>query len=144
MSSFKKVYRDGLYSFSKGEVFEAPGGEIVEVLYKEEDDSTRFYFVELPGVVACSHGETIEEAIEDAREKRGEKQTLTEEQKAQYQAENYRFSVRLFRKLTKACRSGCVEWLNERGLDMNTTMTLKEFREAGGGQWADTLEEAIK
>lgn len=135
------AYRDGLDAWTDGEVFTAPGGEVIEVLYR--DDGTRFYFAELPGTPACAHGDTVDEAIEDAREKRGETEPLTDEQKSEYQAENYRFTVRLFRKLTRACKSGCDEWLKQRGLERTVTMTIKEFREAGGGHWADVLEKKI-
>lgn len=137
------AYRDGLYAWTEGEVFTAPGGEVVEVLYRSEYGADKFYFIELPGIPACAHGDSIEEAIDEAREKRGDLEPLTDEQRAEYRAENFRFSVSLFRRITKACRSGTNEWLKQRGLSSDVTMTLKEFRDAGGGSWADELERRI-
>lgn len=140
----KPAYRDGVDAWTENEVFEGPGGEIIEVLYKERTGGKKLFFVELQGIPACAHGDTIEEAIEDAREKRDGTKPLTEEEKKRYQSDNFKFSVRLFRKLTRACRAGCDDWLSERGLDSSTKMTLREFRKAGGGIWADKLEEVLQ
>jgi len=138
----KKAYRDGIDLFTKGEVFESPGGEIIEVLYTENGEKR--FFVELQGEPACAHGVTIEEAIEDAVEKRDGEKPISQEEKEKYKSEDFKFSVRLFRKLTRACRSGCEDWLKERGLDFTAKMTIREFREKGGGFWAEKLEDAIK
>lgn len=140
----KPAYRDGLDLWTEGESFTAPGGEIVEVLYDAKTGGKKSYFVELPGIPACAHGSTIEDAINDAREKRKDLTPLTEEEKKEYRAENFRFSVELFRRITKACQTGIQLWLDERGLDKTVTMTLREFREAGGGVWADALENKLK
>lgn len=138
----KEAYRDGIKMWTKGEVFYGLQEETIEVLYT--DDGEKKFFVELSGIPACAHGDTIEDAILDAKEKRGEFEPLTDEQRKEYSAKNFRFTVSLFRRLTKACRSGIKEWLNQRHLDDSVTMTLKEFREAGGGEWADRLEESLK
>ena len=140
----KEAYRDGLKAWTNGEVFTAPGGEIVEVLYTEREGGKKLYFVELPGIPTCAHGNTIEEAIDEARAKREENTPLTAEQKKEYAAENFKFSVSLFRRLTKACNAGINQWLEEQGLDRTVTMTIAEFRKAGGGQWADTLENSLR
>ena len=139
----KPAYRDGLDLWTKGEWFTAPGGEIVEVLYTKKTGGEKKFFVELPGLPACAHGDTGEEAIDDARAKQEEGKPLTDEEKEKYRAENYKFTLSLFRRITRACRSGCDEWLKARGLDRKVTMTLSEFRKAGGGVWADKLEELI-
>ena len=138
------AYRDGLEAWTEGDIFTAPGGEVIEVLFTEEAGGEKLFFAELPGVPACAHGDTIEEAIEEAKEKRGEIEPLTDEEKEKYRAEDFKFSVRLFRKLTRACRAGCDEWLKQRGLDHSATMTLADFRSAGGGHWADVLEEKVR
>lgn len=135
------AYRDGVLLYTKGEVFYS-GDAVIEVLYDKK--GKKMFFAELTGAPASGHGETVEEAIDAAREKRGETEPLTDEQKQEYRAENYRFTVRLFRKLTKACRAGCEAWLAERGLKADVTMTLAEFRKAGGGVWADKLESVLK
>ena len=136
------AYRDGLQLWTKGEVFTGPDGEVVEVLYDEQDE--KMFFVELPGIPACAHGTTVEEAIDEAREKQEGTKPLSEEEKEQYATENFKFTVRLFRRITKACNAGIDQWLKERDLDRTVQMTLKEFRKAGGGQWADLLEQRIK
>lgn len=140
----KPAYRDGLESWTEGEVFTAPGGEVVEILYTQEKGGKKFYFVELPGKPACAHGDTIEEAIEEAWAKRKENEPLTEEEKKEYGQKNFKFSVPLFKRLTKACSAGVREWLEERGLDSSVKMTIAQFRKAGGGEWADKLEDALK
>ena len=137
------AYRDGVEMWTEGDFFIAPGGEVVEVLYSAKEGGDKSYFVELPGRPACAHGETVEEAIDAAREKRDGARPLSDEEKKQYKADNYRFSVSLFRRITGACPHGTREWLKQRGLTTSTTMTLAEFRTAGGGQWADTLEKAV-
>lgn len=139
-----QAYRDELQLWSNGEIFTAPGGEVVEVLYSQQTGGEKSYFVELPGIPACAHGSTIEEAINDAREKRQDLTPLSDAEKLEYRAENYKFSVALFRRLTRACRHGISLWLSSRGLDKSVTMTLGEFRRAGGGVWADKLESSIK
>lgn len=136
--------RDGVEMWTEGEVFTAPGGEIVEVLYETESSTEKKYFVELSGTPACAHGDTVLEAIDDAMDKRGEREPLSEDEKKEYRADNYKFSARLFMKLTRACKSGTRAWLKERGLPADVTMTIAEFRKAGGRQWADALEESIK
>jgi len=136
------AYRDGLNSWTEGENFSAPGGEIVEILY--DAAGKKSYFVELPGVPACAHGDSVVEAIDAAREKLGQSQPLTAEEKLEYRAEHFRFSVSLFKRLTRACRSGVKTWLDERGLDDTCTMTIREFRDAGGGQWADALGRKLE
>lgn len=138
------AYRDGLESWTEGETFEGPGGEIVEVLYSKEMGGKKLFFVELPGIPACAHGDTLEEAIDEARAERRDLTPLTDEEKKQYSAENFKFNVALFRRITRACRAGVQQWLDERGIDKNVSMTLKEFRSAGGGEWANRLEEALK
>ena len=138
------AYRDGVEMWTEGEVFTAPGGEVIEILYSAERGGEKAYFAELPGIPACGHGDSVEEAINEARAKREDLTPLTDEEKATYNAENYRFSVSLFRRLTRACRHGTQRWLKERGLAGAVTMTLAEFRKAGGGQWADALERSLK
>lgn len=140
----KLAYRDGIEMWTEGQVFFGPHNEVIEVLYTAKEGGKKKFFVELPGIPACAHGDSIEEAIEEAKEKRGELEPITEEQKEEYCAENFKFSVSLFRKLTKACRSGIQHWLDERNLDSSVKMTIREFRAAGGGVWADKLEEAIE
>ena len=140
----RPAYRDGVKMWTEGEVFTAPGGEIVEILYTKELGGERKYFAELTGIPACAHGDSIEEAIADARSKREDLTPLTDAERAEYTAENFRFSVSLLRRITRACRSGTQAWLKERGLGSDVTMTIKEFREAGGGQWADELESRLK
>ena len=141
MKNLIPAYRDGLLLYTRGEVFLA-GDAVIEVLYNKAG-KTKTFFAELLGTPACSHGSTVEEAVKAAREKRGETEPITENEKKKYRKANYRFTVRLFRKLTRACKTGCDAWLAERGLKPDVTMTLKEFREAGGGVWADRVEEAI-
>lgn len=138
----KPAFRDGVWMHTRGEVFEAPGGEIVEVLY--DDDGQKVFFVELQGAPACAHGDTVEDAILAAREKRGEKIELSDEEKQKYNAEDYKFSVSLFRRLTRACDRGTKAWLKNRGLNLDVKMTIKEFRKHGDGGWADELENALK
>ena len=139
----RPAYRDGVELWTEGDVFTAPGGEVVEVLFASKTGGEKSFFVELPGTPACAHGETVEEAIDSAREKRDGAKPLTDEEKAQYRTENYSFSVALFRRITGACPHGTREWLRQRGLTASATMTLKEFRAAGGGQWADTLADRL-
>ncbi len=136
------AYRDGIELWSEGETFTAPGGEIVEILY--DSHGRKSYFVELPGVPACAHGDSVVEAIDAAREKLGISEPLSNAEKLEYRAEHFRFSVSLFKRLTRACRSGVKAWLDERGLDDTCTMTIREFRDAGGGQWADALERSLQ
>lgn len=143
MSKRRAAYRDGVDSFTEGELIDTPEA-LIEVLYKKEKGEDKFFFAELKGTVFCAHGDTIEEAIEDAKEKQGLKREFTEEEKENFKNYEYKYSVSLFRKITGACRKGISDWLNERNLDKNVLMTIKEFREAGGGQWADTLEEKVK
>lgn len=138
------AYRDGIESWTEGEVFTGPGGEVVEVLYDAAVGGEKSYFVELPGIPACAHGETVEEAIDAAREKREDLSPLTDEQKREYRADNFKFSVALFRRITRACPHGTRAWLKERGLKSDVVMTLAEFRAAGGGSWADALEQRLK
>jgi hypothetical protein len=138
----KAAYRDGIALFTEGEAVEGPNGEIIEILYNKQGKKS--FFVELPGIPACAHGETIEEAIEDAIEKRDGEKPITDEEKQKYQAKDFKFSVRIFRKLTRACRSGVDEWLKQRGLDHSVKMTLEELRQAGGGPWAEKLENAVR
>lgn len=137
------AYRDGVAMWTEGEVLTAPDGEIVEILYPEETTDKVCYFVELPGVPACAHGDTLQEAIDAAREKRDGQKPLTEEEKKKYRVENFKFSVALFRRITGACNAGIRSWLKERNLDSSLTMTLKEFKEAGGGEWANKLESKL-
>lgn len=138
------AFRDGVEMWTEGDTFTAPGGEIVEVLYEKKTGGEKSYFVELPGIPTCAHGDSVTEAIDAAREKQAESKPLTDEDKEKYRAENFKFSVSLFIRITKACRSGAKAWLKERGLDSSVTMTLKDFRKAGGGQWADELARRIK
>lgn len=140
----KPAYRDGLESWTEGEVFTTPAGEVVEVLYTKPEGGKKLYFVELPGAPACAHGDSLEEAIEEAKAKQYESAPLTEEEKQKYRAEGFKFSVPLFKRITRACSAGVRDWLEERGLDTSVKMTLPEFRKAGGGQWADALEEALR
>lgn len=142
----RPAYRDGVEMWTEGEVFTAPGGEIVEILYsaRTRGEGEKAFFVELPGIPACAHGATVEEAITEARAKRTDLTPLTDAEKAEYRTENYRFSVSLFRRITRACPHGTRAWLKERGLTSTVTMTLAEFRAAGGGQWADTLEQRLR
>ena len=137
------AYRDGVEMWTEGVFFTSPGGETVEVLYLAKDGEDKSYFVELSGRPACAHGKTVEEAIDAAREKREGTKPLSDEEKERYKAKNYKFSVSLFRRITGACPHGTREWLSKRGLKATTTMTIEEFRTAGGGQWADTLEKAL-
>ncbi len=140
----KKAFRDGLELWFNGESFITPDGIVVEIFYASENGGQKTFFVELPGAPTCAHGATLEEAIEAAREKRGEVEPLSAEELAQYRAEHFKFNVRIFRKLTRACASGVQHWLNQRGLDLSATMTLREIRDAGAGEWADKLEEVIE
>ena len=140
----KPAYRDGLDAWTEGESYTTEHGEIVEVLYRKETGGDKLYFVELPGVPACAHGTTVEQAISDARAKQLESTPLTEKEKKEYSKEDYRFSVSLFKRITGACTTGVDAWLEERSLDSDVTMTLEEFRASGGGQWADTLEEKLR
>jgi len=145
MNKLKSEYRDGITLWSAGETFTAPGGEVVEVFYENDDGSgKKTFFVELSGITACAHGDTLIDAIDDAREKRGEIEPLTDDERLEYRAENYRFSVALFRRITRACRSGTKQWLEQRGLKRDVTMTLAEFRDVGGGIWADELEKRLQ
>ena len=138
-----KAYRDGVDLWSEGVSFTAPGGEVVEVLYTKEKGGEQGFFVELPGTPACAHGDTLEEAIDAAREKRDGTKPLSEEEKSAYKLENYKFTLALFKRITGACASGARAWLAERKLPPSVTMTLSEFRAAGGGQWADILEAKL-
>jgi predicted RNase H-like HicB family nuclease len=140
----RKAYRDGVESWTEGEIFTAPGGEIVEILYDAESGGQKSFFVELPGIPACAHGDGVDEAISAAREKIEGLTPLTPEEKKEYRAENYKFSVSLFRRLTRACPHGTKAWLKERGLTRAATMTIAEFRKAGGGQWANALEKSLQ
>ena len=137
------AFRDGVEMWTEHEVFTGPGGEVVEVLYDQEEGGTKSFFVELVGIPACAHGGTVEEAIDEARAKREDLTPLTDEEKKNYRAENFKFSVSLFRRITRACPHGTRAWLKQRGLKTNVQMTLAEFRAAGGGQWADTLEQRL-
>jgi len=136
------AYRDGLEMWTRGEVFTAPGGEVIEILY-DKDGNSKTYFAELLGVPGCAHGKTVLEAIEEAKFKR-DGYTLTEDEKKKYSKENYKFSVLLFRRITLACREGIDLWLNERGLDWTVEMTIPELHKAGGGAWARILEEKVR
>jgi len=138
----RPAYRDGIELRTEGEIFTAPGGEIVEILY--DSRGRKSYFVELPGAVACAHGDSVVEAILEAREKLGISEPLSNAEKLEYRAENFRFSVSLFKRLTKACRSGIKTWLDERGLDADVTMTIRQLKDAGGGKWADALERSLQ
>ena len=137
------AYRDGVGMWTEGDAFTGPGGEVVEVLFDAKTGGEKSFFVELPGRPACAHGATVEEAIDAAREKREGARPLTDDEKKEYRLENYKFSVALFRRITGACPHGARAWLKERGLTASATMTLSEFRSAGGGQWADTLADRI-
>lgn len=142
MKERKKAYRDGIEMYTRGETFTAPNGEIVEVLYDKADKKS--YFVELTGAPACAHGSTVEEAIEEAKWKLKKDEPLTEDEKKEYRDPEFKFSVPIFRRITKACQFGIDEWLEERNLDKSVRMTLKELRAAGGAQWADTLAKEIE
>jgi len=139
----KIAYRDGIEMWTEGEVFEAPGGEVIEVLYTKQVGGRKVFFAELQGEPACAHGETVEEAIEEALLKRDGSKPLTEEEKKKYSAENFKFSPSLFKRITGACNAGVNAWLEERGLDRSVKMTIQEFKDAGGGAWAKKLESMV-
>ena len=102
------------------------------------------YFVELSGIPSCAHGDTIEEAIEEAIEKRDGIKPITDEERKKYSASDFKFNVRIFRRLTKACKTGVNEWLRHKNLDPSVMMTIDEIREVVPSQWVDRLESALK
>lgn len=141
MSKRYEAYRDGVLMYSTGEVIDTPNA-VIEVLYKNKSTDNKTYFAEIKGTTLCAHGDTIEEAIEEALYKDKNK-TLTEADKEKYKNPEYKFSVPTFRRLTGACKTGIDAWLEEKGLDNSIKMTLSEFKRAGGKEWADKLENVI-
>lgn len=135
-----EAYRDGLLLYTEGEVIETLDA-VVEVLYSTKVSHERVYFAEIKNTTFCAHGDSVEEAIEDALFKDGTKK-LTEEDRKKYQDADFQFSVSLFRRLTGACKTGIAEWLKQRDLPATTKMTLSQFEKVGG-EWADNLKEAI-
>lgn len=135
----REAYRDGLLFYSESEVFKNKNA-IVEVLYT--NDNKKIYFVEIIGTTLCAHGYTIDEAIENALDK-NILSSVSKNEKLIYQNPNFKFNVLLFRRLTKACKTGINEWLSQRGLSKDIEMTLAEFEKNGGGYWADLLKKAI-
>jgi len=144
MTKRYKTYRDGLESWTDGEIIEGPENSTVEILYPNETSVKKIYFIELCGEPGCAHGETIQDAYNEAKNKRDFNKPLTEKEKKKYRAKDFKFNASLFRRITKACRAGINEWLDQKSLDHETEMTLDEIKNAGAKHWAAILEKAIK
>lgn len=140
------IYRDGVeHRLDKGTKVKTRKTRAGHIIESWMTNGKRVYFANLADSVYCAHGDTEEGAISAAIWKDPARRPSMEALLAEIRpvVKTRKITVYEFRALTGACLTGCKHFLEQRGLGMDTAMTLDEFLPIGG-EWAQSLKRVIE